>query len=119
MAAAHYHLDNLCVIVDRNALQLTGRTEEICGLEPLEHKLEAFGGEVRTVDGHSISALAEVLGMLPFTSDRPSVVIAKTTKGKGVSFMENHSEWHHGVPSDQEYEQAQQELETRLAEVKS
>lgn len=117
MAAAHYHLDNLCVIVDRNDLQLTGKTEEICGLEPLEHKLQAFGGEVRTVDGHSLSALTEVFGRLPFAPGHPSIVIAKTIKGKGISFMENHSKWHHGVPGDQEYEQAQQELDALLGEI--
>jgi transketolase len=119
MAAAHYHLDNLCVIVDRNALQLTGKTEEMCGLEPLAQKIEAFGSEVRTVDGHNIRALTEVLSTLPFTEGKPSVVIAKTIKGKGISFMENNPKWHHCVPNDQQYEQAQQELKARLAEIKS
>jgi len=119
MAAAHYHLDNLCVIIDRNALQLTGKTEEMCGLEPLAQKLEAFGSEVRTVNGHDITALTEVLSKLPFTEGKPSVVIARTIKGKGISFMENNPKWHHGVPNDQQYEQAQQELKARLAEIKS
>jgi transketolase len=119
MAAAHYHLDNLCIIIDRNTLQLTGKTEEMCGLEPLAQKLEAFGGELRTVDGHDVSALAELLGTVPFTAGKPSVVIANTVKGKGVSFMENNPRWHHGVPSDQEYEQAQQELQLSLAEMGS
>ncbi|MHC4556096.1 MAG: transketolase [Planctomycetota bacterium] len=119
MAAAHYNLDNLCVIIDRNSLQITGKTEDMCGLEPLAQKMEAFGTEVRIVDGHNIKALTEVLGTLPFTSGKPSVVIARTIKGKGISFMENNPKWHHGVPDDQQYEQAQQELETRLAEIKS
>jgi transketolase len=119
MAAAHYHLDNLCVIVDRNTLQLTGKTEDMCGLEPLAQKLEAFGGELRLVDGHNIAALTEVLGTLPFAAGKPSVVIAKTIKGKGISFMENNPKWHHGVPDDLQYEQAQQELEARLEEIKS
>ena len=119
MAAAHYQLDNLCVIIDRNALQLTGKTEEMCGLEPLAQKLEAFGSEVRMVDGHNIMALTEVLNMFPFTAGKPSIVIAKTIKGKGISFMENNPKWHHGVPDDRQYEQAQQELEARLAEIRS
>lgn len=119
MAAVHYHLDNLCVIIDRNALQLTGKTEEMCGLEPLAQKLEAFGGEVRKVNGHDITALTELLRVLPFTVGKPSVVIAKTIKGKGISFMENNPKWHHGVPDEQQYEQAQQELKARLAEIKS
>jgi len=118
MVAAHYHLDNLCVIIDRNALQLTGKTEEMCGLEPLAQKLEAFGGEVRKVNGHDITALTELLRVLPFTVGKPSVVIAKTIKGKGISFMENNPKWHHGVPDEQQYEQAQQELKARLAEIK-
>jgi transketolase len=119
MAAAHYQLDNLCVIIDRNSLQITGKTEDICGLEPLEQKLEAFGGKVQTVDGHNITALTELLGTLPFTAGRPSVVIARTIKGKGISFMENNPKWHHGVPDEKQYEQAQQELQARLAEIQS
>ena len=117
MAAAHYDLDNLCVIVDRNALQLTGKTEDMCGLEPLVQKLEAFGAAVRSVDGHDVCALSELLDTVPFIAGKPSVVIAKTVKGKGVSFMENVAKWHHSVPNDQEYERAQQELQARLKEV--
>jgi transketolase len=117
MAAAHYHLDNLCVIIDRNNLQLTGPTEDLCGLEPLVRKLEAFGGRVRTVDGHHITALTEVLSQLPFAEGRPSIVVARTVKGKGISFMENNPKWHHGVPDDRQYEQAQQELAAARAEM--
>jgi transketolase len=117
MAAAHYQLDNLCIIIDRNSLQITGKTEDVCGLEPLAKKLEAFGGEVRMVDGHDITALTEVLGMLPFAAGKSSVVIAKTIKGKGISFMENNPKWHHGVPDDRQYKQAQQELEAKLMEM--
>jgi transketolase len=119
MAAAHYQLDNLCVIIDRNSLQLTGKTEDMCGLEPLAHKLDAFGGEVQAVNGHDISALTEVLSTLPYTAGKPSVLIARTVKGKGISFMEDNPKWHHGVPDQKQYEQAQQELEARLAEIKS
>jgi len=118
MAAAHYNLDNLCVIIDRNTLQITGKTEDVCGLEPLEQKLQAFGSEVRVVDGHNITALTEVLSMLPFNAGKPSIVVTRTIKGKGISFMENDPKWHHGVPNDQQYEQAQQELQTKLAEIK-
>jgi len=119
MAAAHYHLDNLCIIIDRNNLQLTGHTEDMCELEPLAQKMEAFGSDVQVVDGHNITALSEVLGELPFTAGKTSVVIAKTVKGKGISFMENNAKWHHGVPDDREYEQAQQELSTKLVEIRS
>lgn len=116
MAAAHYRLDNLIAIVDRNMLQITGPTEQVCRLEPLEAKLEAFGWSVRDVDGHDIAALTAVLSQVPFEHDKPSAVIARTVKGKGVSFIENDPSWHHGVPDDQEYEQALQELGLMLKE---
>jgi transketolase len=117
LTASHYHLDNLIGIVDRNQLQISGRTEEVCRLEPLAAKFEAFGWAVRDVDGHDVTALAEVLGAVPFEQGKPSMVIARTIKGKGVPFMENDPRWHHGVPSDAQCEQAQQELAERLREV--
>lgn len=119
MAAAHYGLDNLTAIVDRNNLQITGRTEDVCDIEPLKEKLAAFGWTVRTVDGHDIAGLTDVLNMVPFEIGKPNMVIAKTVKGKGVSFIENDHRWHHKVPSDEEYEQAQQELDNLLAEIKA
>lgn len=117
LTASHYRLDNLIGIVDRNQLQISGRTEEVCGLEPLAAKFEAFGWAVRSVDGHDVTALAEVLAGVPFERGKPSMVIARTVKGHGVRFMENDPKWHHGVPSDSQYEQAQQELAERLQEV--
>ena len=119
MAAAHYGLDNLTAIVDRNNLQITGRTEDVCDIEPLKEKLAAFGWAVRTVDGHDIARLTDVLSAIPFEIGKPNMVIAKTVKGKGVSFIENDHRWHHKVPSDEEYEQAQQELDNLLAEIKA
>jgi len=119
MAAAHYCLDNLTAIVDRNNLQITGRTEDVCDIEPLKEKLAAFGWSVRTVDGHDIAKLTDVLSAIPFEIGRPNMVIAKTVKGKGVSFIENDHRWHHRVPSDEEYQQAQQELNNLLAEIKA
>lgn len=118
-AAAHYGLDNLTAIVDRNNLQITGRTEDVCDIEPLKEKLAAFGWTVRTVDGHDIAGLTDVLNVVPFEIGKPNMVIAKTVKGKGVSFIENDHRWHHKVPSDEEYEQAQQELDNQLAEIKA
>lgn len=118
-AAAHYGLDNLTAIIDRNNLQITGRTEDVCDIEPLKEKLAAFGWTVRTVDGHDIAGLTNVLSVVPFEIGKPNMVIAKTVKGKGVSFIENDHRWHHKVPSDEEYEQAQQELDNLLAEIKA
>jgi transketolase len=110
MAAAHYKLDNLTAVVDRNRLQITGPTEEICALDPLEVKFEAFGWNVKSVSGHDTAALTDALGNTPVTSGKPCVVIAETTKGKGVSFMENVAKWHHGVTNDEQYQQAIWEL---------
>ena len=110
MAAAHYKLDNLTAVVDRNRLQITGPTEEVCALDPLDAKFEAFGWSVKSVSGHDMAALTDALGNTSATSGKPCVVIAETTKGKGVSFMENMAKWHHGVPNDEQYQQAIWEL---------
>jgi transketolase len=116
LAAAHYHLDNLTAIVDRNQLQISGRTEAVCALECLADKFRAFGWAVRDIDGHDVTALSQALAGTPFEAGKPSVVIAHTIKGKGISFMENNPKWHHGVPSDEQYELAQQELAAALKE---
>ena len=114
MAAAHYDLDNLVAIVDHNTLQITGRTRDVCSNEPLDEKFRAFGWDVKTVDGHSILALSEALGQRN-SGGKPLVLIANTTKGKGVSFMEDVVKWHHGVPTDAEYAAALKELDLAFA----
>ena len=111
MAAAHYQLDKLVCIVDRNRLQQGDRTETTMGLDPLPDKFAAFGWAVREVDGNDPAALLEVFSALPFEADKPNCIIANTTKGKGVSFIEDRKEWHHRIPTDEEYEQAVAELE--------
>jgi transketolase len=117
MAAAHYKLDNLCAILDYNKLQITGTNTEVCNLEPVDKKLEAFGWSVRYVDGHDIDALKETFNSVPFEKGKPSFIIANTVKGKGVSYMENELKWHHGVPTAQQFEQAMTEFETARLEV--
>jgi transketolase len=119
LLAAHYGLDNLTAIVDRNNLQITGKTEDVCGLESLEEKFRAFGWHVEIVDGHDVSALTDVLSKIPFEKNKPNMIIANTIKGKGVSFIENDHVWHHHVPTDQQYRQAQEELDKVLAELES
>jgi len=94
MSASHYKLDNLVGIVDRNMLQIDGFTEEIMSLEPYKLKWEAFGWSVREIDGHDMSEIGSALGEAPFNKGKPSLIIARTTKGKGISFMENSPEWH-------------------------
>lgn len=108
MAAAHFGLSNLTLIVDRNRLQQGARTEDTNGLDPLHERLAAFGCEVREIDGHSISALLEAFA--PSTTGKPVAIVAHTTKGKGVSFIEDRVEWHHKVPSAEQVAQALEEL---------
>jgi transketolase len=110
MAAAHYGLDNLTMIVDRNGLQQGDTTERTMHLEPLADKFRAFGWAVREVDGHDYAALLQLFATLPFEPGRPNCVIAHTHKGQGVSFMLDRVEWHHKVPNRDELEQALQEL---------
>jgi transketolase len=119
MSAAHYRLDNLVVIVDRNGLQITGPTEDVMALEQLYDKFAAFGFEVRTCDGNDIHALMQTFEALPFEPGKPNLVIANTVKGKGVSFIENALNWHHKVPSDDELARALAELEAAEARLKA
>ncbi|MEJ1239821.1 transketolase [Chryseolinea sp. T2] len=111
LTASHYGLDNLCAIIDKNNLQITGPTADVCNTDPIDKKFESFGWEVRTVDGHDIDALKECFDSLPFAKGRPSLVIANTVKGKGISFMENQLKWHHGVPDEKQYQVALSELD--------
>ena len=120
LAAAHYKLDNLTAIIDHNTLQISGHTRDVMSNEPLDEKWRSFGWAVKVVNGHDYAALTEVLSK-PAEIGKPTCIIANTTKGKGVSFMENVAKWHHGVPSDAELKQALCELdlaEARLKEVK-
>jgi len=111
LSASHYKLDNLCAILDKNSLQISGNTTDIMNTDPVDKKFEAFGWEVRHVDGHNLQELKEAFDALPFVKGKPSLVIANTVKGKGVSYMENQAKWHHGVPSQQQYADAIQELD--------
>ena len=110
MMIAHHRLDNLTAIVDRNMLQITDRTHNVLNTEPLEEKFKAFGWQVKEVNGHDFAGLTKVLKQGAFETGKPNLVIANTIKGKGISFMEDVLKWHHGVPDDEHYKQAQQEL---------
>jgi transketolase len=110
MFAAHYRLDNLVVIVDRNQLCILGRTEELLQLGDLEDKWRSFGWEAVTVDGHSYASLLPAFARIGRTGGKPLAIIANTVKGKGVSFMEGHAEWHNRMPNDAQIAQARQEL---------
>jgi transketolase len=114
LSAAHYKLDNLCAIVDKNTLQITAHTADVMNTDPLDEKWKAFGWAVKEIKGNDIDELRAAFASLPFEKGKPSVIIAHTTKGKGVSYMENELKWHHGVPNKEQYEQAQQELDAAL-----
>jgi transketolase len=111
MAAAHYRLDNLVVVVDRNGFQEDGPTEEIMGLEPFADKWRAFGWAVREVDGHDVAQLGPALHRLPFADGRPSCLIARTVKGHGLSFTSNTHTWHYGKFDQEQRRQAMAELD--------
>ena len=110
MAAAHYKLGNLTLVVDNNGLQLADSIVNTMGIEPLAEKLTAFGFDVHDVDGHDTNALVRLFDSLDYNGGKPHAVIAHTIKGKGVSFMENRPEWHHTIPTEEQGELAIEEL---------
>ena len=117
MAAAKYHLDNLCAFVDVNGLQIDGATADVMPSEPLDQKFAAFGWNVLKVDGHDYEAIAMALERAAAEKGAPTVILARTVKGKGVSFMENDAGWHGKAPNDEQYEKAHAELAATLAEL--
>ena len=119
MAAAHYKLDNLCVIIDNNGLQIDGNIADVMSPYPIVDKLVAFGFEVAAVDGHNFDELEAAFNKARETKGKPFAIVMKTTKGKGVSFMENNAGWHGKAPNDAEYAQAMAELKAQLAELEA
>lgn len=114
MFAAHYKLDNLVAILDHNGLQITGPNREVCSPYPIAEKWEAFGWKVMETNGNDIESLRKIFRQIPAQPGKPTFIMANTTKGKGISFMENEKKWHHGVPSDQQYELAIKELKETM-----
>lgn len=119
MSGAHYKLDNLIGIIDRNGLQISGTTEEVMGLEPLEDKWAAFGWNVVSIDGNVMESLVKTFREAPTVSGKPTLVIANTVKGKGVSFAENVPAWHHHVPSDEQLATAHAELKASIEQFRN
>ena len=111
MFAAHYKLDNLCLIVDNNGLQIDGAVKDVMNTMPYPSKFRAFGWNVISVDGHNVEEILAAFEKARSTKGKPSVIIAKTVKGKGVSFMENQAGWHGKAPNEEQYNQAKKELE--------
>ena len=110
MSAAHYKLDNMIAFLDYNGLQIDGEVESVMNINPIEDKFKNFGWNVITIDGHDFDQIFAALDMAKDTVDKPTMIIAKTIKGKGVSFMENQASWHGSAPSEEQLEQALSEL---------
>lgn len=110
MAAANFRLDNLCIILDRNGMQATGRTEERFSTEPLRDKLAAFGLEVMEIDGHDMAQILDALDRAERIKGKPTAILARTVKGKGISFAENVAGFHNGILTQEQYDKAMEEL---------
>ena len=119
MAANKYHLDNLVAFIDRNGLQISGSTEDVMPLESIRARWEAFGWDVKETNGDDIDHLVKTIETIDFKNGRPHLIIMKTTKGYGVSYMENVAKWHHGVPNEEQYAIAVQEIEERIEGLKN
>ncbi|MBQ3492212.1 MAG: transketolase [Oscillospiraceae bacterium] len=119
MAAAHYKLDNLCIIIDNNGLQIDGNIADVMSPYPIVDKLVAFGFEVAAVDGHNFDELEDAFNKARETKGKPFAIVMNTIKGKDVSFMENDAGWHGKAPNDAEYAQAMSELKAKLAELEA
>ncbi|MBF0988280.1 MAG: transketolase [Clostridiales bacterium] len=119
MTAEKYQLDNLCVIVDANELQLTDSTMNVKGINynDIEQKFRAFGFQTVVIDGHNIESIIRALTIAEMTKGKPTAIICKTIKGKGVSFMENQVDWHGKAPNDEEYEMAVKELKQKAEKI--
>ena len=119
MAAAHYKLDNLCIVVDNNGLQIDGNIADVMSPYPIVDKLVAFGFDVQAIDGHNFDEIEAAFAHARTVTGKPSAIVIKSVKGKGVSFMENNAGWHGKAPNDAEYAQAMSELKAQLAELEA
>ena len=119
MFAAHYRLDNLCVIIDHNGLQIDGTNEKVMGLGSIPDKLQAFGLNVFQIDGHDFQAMEKAFDAARQVKGKPSAIVLETTKGKGVSYMEGQVGWHGKAPNDEEYARGMAELSAQLAELEA
>ena len=117
MFASHYKLDNLCVIIDNNGLQIDGNVADVMSPYPIVDKLEAFGFHVQAIDDHDFDQIEAALNTARTIKGKPCAIVMKTVKGKGVSFMENNAGWHGVAPNDAQYEQAMAELNKKLNEL--
>lgn len=115
MAGGHYHLDNLVAVIDRNHLQISGNTEDVMAIEDIRQRWTAFGWDVKEMNGDEIQSIVETFDSIDYQNGKPHLLISNTTKGKGVSYMENVASWHHGMPNEEQYQQAIAEISERIA----
>ena len=114
-AAAKYKLDNLCIVIDVNGLQIDGPTADVMPMEPLDKKAEAFGAHVIKIDGHNFDEIQAAFAEAKTVKGQPTIILAKTVKGKGVSYMENNVGWHGKAPNDADYAKAMEEIDAQIA----
>lgn len=110
MSASHYKLDNLCVIIDNNNLQIDGEIKDVMNSYPIDEKFKSFGFQIINIDGHDIDEIIKAFDVAKTIKDKPTCIIAKTVKGKGITYMENRAEWHGKAPNQEEYDIALKEL---------
>ena len=110
MTSNKYKLDNLCVIIDNNNLQIDGSIEEVMSSYPIDEKFKSFGFQIINIDGHNIQEIMDAFEVAKNVKNKPTCIIAKTIKGKGISFMENRVEWHGKAPTEEQYKIAMKEL---------
>ena len=115
MAGNQYKLDNLVAIIDRNHLQISGNTEDVMAIDNITERWSAFGWDVKTMNGDDMQSIMDTFNSIDYTNGKPHLLVSETTKGKGVSFMENIASWHHGVPTQEQWEQADKEISERIA----
>lgn len=119
MSASHYKLDNLVAIIDRNKLQISGKTEDVMSLEPMPERWKAFGWEVIEIDGNNMKEIIETFENIDYNNSKPKLIISHTIKGCGVSYMEKVAKWHHGVPNEDQYKEAIAEIDERIKNLKA
>ena len=119
MAGNHYHLDNLVAVIDRNHLQISGDTEDVMAIDSIRDRWTAFGWDVMDMNGDDMADIVRAFQAIDYGCHKPHLIISHTTKGKGVSYMENVAKWHHGVPTQEQFEQALKEINERIENLKN
>lgn len=117
MAGSHYKLDNLVAIIDRNHLQISGNTEDVMAIDSIAQRWGAFGWDVKEMNGDDLQSILDTFASIDYNCGKPHLLVSNTTKGFGVSYMENIASWHHGMPNEEQYQQAMQEISNRIAEL--